>query len=229
LAKIPRDFLETAGSLLPVTLVVLLLQAALGFLDAEGLARYLGGTILSTAGLLLFLRGVNISLLPLGELVGGQLPRVSSLWLLLCLAFIVGASANAADPSLQILAQHMKTTAGEVSPALLLLVVVAGIGVFVSLALLRIALGLHPALLLGLGYGLVLALSLVVPEAAVPIALDAGGVATGPLTVPFLISLGLGFVSVLGGRNTSSDGFGLLGLAALGPVLGVMLLGTVLG
>jgi Protein of unknown function (DUF1538). len=172
---------------------------------------------------------VNISLLPLGELVGGQLPRVSSLWLLLCLAFIVGASANAADPSLQILAQHMKTTAGEVSPALLLLVVVAGIGVFVSLALLRIALGLHPALLLGLGYGLVLALSLVVPEAAVPIALDAGGVATGPLTVPFLISLGLGFVSVLGGRNTSSDGFGLLGLAALGPVLGVMLLGTVLG
>nr|WP_243138068.1 DUF1538 domain-containing protein [Heliorestis acidaminivorans] len=118
---------------------------------------------------------------------------------------------------------------GEISKTILITMVAMGVAFFVGLAMLRIVLGIPIAYILATGYAVVLLLSFFTPENFVPIAFDAGGVTTGPMTVPFILSLGLGTVSVLGGKSSLSDGFGLVGLASIGPIIAVLLLGVMYG
>ena len=116
---------------------------------------------------------------------------------------------------------------GLISKNILIIAVALGIAFFVGLALLRIVLNISLHWLLIAGYGLVLILSLIAPSQFIPVSLDSGGVATGPLIVPFILALGVGFSSVLAGKSSSSDSFGLIALACLGPILAVLLLGVI--
>ncbi|WP_291321299.1 DUF1538 family protein [Desulfonatronospira sp.] len=219
---------STLKTVLPVLAVLAVLEAFLGFLSLDGSMDLAAGAVMVVLGLYLFLNGVNHAVIPLGRAIGSMLPQYVSTALFLALALVFGLVMNAADPAVHILAGHVDSATGDYPPGPLtvVLIVAASIGVFIAMALLRILLGIGLKIFFGLGYGLVLILSLFVPAEFVPLAFDAGGIATGPLTVPFILAFGLGVVSVLG--KSSDDSFGLLGLAAIGPILGIMLMGVLL-
>lgn len=221
---------ETILAVLPVTATVVLLQLTLVSLPWVVFARFLIGAGLVWAGLLLFLQGVKIGLLPMGEAVGSELPKHGSLLFLLFFAFLLGFAVTVAEPDVRVLAHQVDYVSdGMVGRNVLILTVALGVAVFVALAMLRIVLDVPIAWLLAGGYLLILVLSFLAPPPFVPIAFDSGGVTTGPVTVPFILALGLGTVAVMGGRSSFADGFGLVGLASIGPVIGVMLLGMIYG
>jgi hypothetical protein len=226
--RLQENLHEVLFAIVPITLVVVLLQVSIIHLPMALFARFLIGALLVMIGLLLFLRGVKLGLLPMGEIIGAELPKRAPLPLILLAAFLLGFVVTIAEPDVRVLAHQIDIVSeGEIGENLLILTVALGIGIFVSLAVLRIFLGIPIAYLLATGYLAVLVLSFLTPPDFVPIAFDAGGVTTGPVTVPFILALGIGTASVLGGRSSIGDGFGLVGLASIGPVLGVMLLGVI--
>lgn len=221
---------EVILAVLPITVVVILLQIFLVSMPWFFFARFLIGAAMVLVGLLLFLQGVKIGLLPMGEAVGSELPKHGSMFFLLFFAFILGFVVTVAEPDVRVLAHQVDfASGGMVSSNVLILAVALGVAVFVALGMLRIVLRVPIAWLLAGGYLLILALSFFTPASFVPIAFDSGGVTTGPVTVPFILALGLGAVAVMGGRSSFSDGFGLVGLASIGPVISVMLLGMIYG
>lgn len=221
---------ETLQAVMPLAALVLVFQAAVLSMPAAVIVRFLVGTVMVTTGLFLFLRGVRASLLPIGRAIGAEMPKRVAFGVLLVLAFALGFAATVAEPDVRVLAHQVDiVSAGEIGRGILILAVALGVGVSVSLAMLRIFLGVPIAWILGVGYVAVLVLSFFVPAHFVPVAFDAGGVTTGPVTVPFILALGIGVVSVLGGKSALADGFGIVGIASIGPVVGVMLLGIFYG
>ncbi|SMP50089.1 DUF1538 domain-containing protein [Desulfonatronum lacustre] len=221
---------EVVLAVLPISVVVILLQVFLVHLPWEVFARFLIGAAMVLAGLLLFLQGVKVGLLPMGEAVGSELPKHGSMIFMLVFAFILGFAVTVAEPDVRVLAHQVDIVSdGMVSSNVLIYTVAAGVAFFVALAMLRIVLRVPIAWLYGVSYLLIIVLSFIAPASFVPIAFDAGGVTTGPVTVPFILALGLGAVAVMGGRSSFSDGFGLVGLASIGPVIGVMILGMIYG
>ncbi len=221
---------EVVLAVLPISLVVILLQVFLVHLPWDLFARFIIGAAMVLVGLLLFLQGVKIGLLPMGEAVGSELPKHGSMIFMLFFAFILGFVVTVAEPDVRVLAHQVDIVSdGMVTSNLLIITVAIGVAFFVALAMLRIVLRVPIAWLYGVSYLLIIVLSFITPASFVPIAFDAGGVTTGPVTVPFILALGLGTVAVMGGRSSFSDGFGLVGLASIGPVIGVMILGMIYG
>lgn len=229
-SDVKENLKEVSLAVLPITLVVILLQVFFVSLPWETFAPFLIGTAMVLSGLFLFLQGVKIGLLPMGEAVGSELPKHGSLFFLLFFAFVLGFVVTVAEPDVRVLALQVEhVSAGMIGSNLLILTVALGVAFFVALAMLRIVFRVPIAWLYGVSYLLIIALSYVTPEAFVPVAFDSGGVTTGPVTVPFILALGMGTVSVMGGRSSFGDGFGLVGLASIGPVIGLMILGMIYG
>ncbi len=225
--KISREVLF---SVLPITLVVVILQFSLVKMPMAIMLRFLGGAAMVMVGLILFLFGMKIGLLPLGEMIGGEITKRGSVLLILVMGFVLGMAVTIAEPDVRILAYQVDmASGGTIGKGVLLLAVAAGVGVFLALGLLRVLTGVPIAYLFVAGYGIVLILSIFAPQAYFPVAFDSGGVTTGPMTVPFLISFGIGTVSVLGGKSSLADGFGLVGLGSLGAIISVMVLGMIAG
>ena len=221
---------EVVLAVLPISVVVILLQVFLVHLPWDLFARFIIGAAMVLVGLLLFLQGVKIGLLPMGEAVGSELPKHGSMIFMLFFAFILGFVVTVAEPDVRVLAHQVDIVSdGMITSNLLIITVALGVAFFVALAMLRIVLRVPIAWLYGVSYLLIIVLSFITPASFVPIAFDAGGVTTGPVTVPFILALGLGTVAVMGGRSSFSDGFGLVGLASIGPVIGVMILGMIYG
>ncbi len=223
-----EGFFEVIQAVLPITAVVILLQIFLIAMPWAEFARFLIGVVFVMSGLLLFLQGVKIGLLPMGEAIGAELPKRGSLLFLLFFAFILGFAVTMAEPDVWVLAGYVDTVAeGMVSRYTMVLFVALGVAIFVTMAMLRIVLNVPISYIFAGGYILILAMSFFTPTDFVPISFDAGGVTTGPVTVPFILALGLGVTAVMGGRSSFNDGFGLIGLASIGPVLSIMLLGII--
>lgn len=227
-ARLKDNFYEVLLAVLPITLVTTILQVFVIALPIELFLRFLIGAFLVMVGLTLFLQGVKMGLLPMGETIGAELPQKASLPIILLVAFLLGFLVTVAEPDVRVLAFQVDLVSeGAVTKNILILAVALGVAVFVCIALLRIILGVPIAYLLAGGYTMVLLLSFFTPPDFVPLSFDAGGVTTGPVTVPFILALGIGTASVLGGRSSISDGFGLVGLASIGPILAVMILGVI--
>ena len=223
-----EGLIEVVKAVLPITGVVILLQVFLITMPWIEFSRFLIGVLFVMAGLMFFLQGVKIGLLPMGEAIGAELPKHGSLIFLLFFAFILGYAVTMAEPDVWVLAGYVdEVSEGMVSRYILVLFVALGVAIFVTLAMLRIVLNVPIAYIFAGGYALILILSWFTPDDFVPISFDAGGVTTGPVTVPFILALGLGVTAVLGGRSSFKDGFGLIGLASIGPVLSVMILGII--
>jgi hypothetical protein len=142
---------------------------------------------------------------------------------------LIGFSVTVAEPDVLVLSDQVHTVSnGGIPNTLLVAVIAIGVGFFIAMSILRIILGFSIKYLLAAGYAAIIILSFFAPEQFVPVAFDSGGVTTGPVTVPVILALGLGFTSVLGGRSKLGDGFGLIGLASIGPVIGIMLMGVIL-
>lgn len=227
---IKEILLEVLMSIVPIIVVISLIQLFLIHTPISLFWQFIAGSILVTAGLFLFLVGVRISLLPIGEMIGSELVSRGSLPFLLLAAFIFGFVITVAEPDVRVLAYQVDIASrGAIESGLLITAVAIGVGFFVSLAILRIILGIPIAYLLATGYILVVVLSFFTPPDFVAISFDAGGVTTGPMAVPFILALGVGATSVMGGKSSVAEAFGLIGLASIGPVIGVMILGVLYG
>ncbi|ABB14577.1 DUF1538 domain-containing protein [Carboxydothermus hydrogenoformans] len=225
--KIKNIFFEVIYAVLPVTVVIIILQAILR-LSIDIIIQFLIGVMMVTIGLILFSLGVQIGLLPLGETIGAALPKTGKAWVVILFGFLLGFVVTVAEPDVRVLATQIDIVSkGVISKNLLISAVALGVAIFVGLAILRIILGSPMKHLLIVAYGLVFILAAFTPAEFLAISLDAGGVTTGPVTVPFIIALGIGVASVLGGKSASSDGFGLIALASVGPILAVLLLGVI--
>lgn len=222
--------LEVLKAMLPLIVVIIVMQFAFIQMPLSLFLQFLVGAVMVITGMVLFLTGIETGLLPLGEAIGAELPKRRSLWFILGIAFLIGFAATIAEPDVIVLSNQIdRVTDGGISNNLLIYVIGIGVAFFVAMAMLRIILGFRMAYLLAAGYLIVIILSFFTPAEFVPVAFDAGGVTTGPMTVPVILALGIGFSSVLSGRSAISDGFGLIGLASVGPIIAVMLLGMILG
>jgi hypothetical protein len=163
-------------------------------------------------------------------MVGQSLSKTGKLSLILGFGFLLGFVVTIAEPGVQVLSNQVEfVSGGEVPGVVLLLFVSLGVGIFVALSLLRMIFNISLLKLLGAGYIVIFILALLTPTSFVPIALDAGGATTGAMAVPFILALGVGVTSVLSKKAKSSESFGLIALASVGPVIAVLLLGVIYG
>ena len=222
---------EALVSTLPITAIVYLLALTpwLDFSQTE-LVTFTVGAVLLVVGIGLFSLGTDLAMTPMGSHVGAGLSRQKKLGLLLSVCFVLGMLITIAEPDLQVLAKQVSAV---MNGTLLIYAVGIGVGAFLLVAILRIVFRKQLSVILMLFYMLLfaLALMLVVNDnaALMPLAFDSGGVTTGPITVPFIMALGVGISSVLGDRHSQDNSFGLVALCSIGPVLAVLVLGIFSG
>ncbi|MCR4823083.1 MAG: DUF1538 domain-containing protein [Treponema sp.] len=233
--NILQKFRETLSSVLPVMLVVLLLGLTIAPMSFSLLTRFFLGGLLVIVGLTLFLLGVDIGILPIGERSGAALTAKRNLPLLIGAAFLIGFIVTVAEPDVQVLADQVRSIESSVSKWGLIFMIAAGVGLFVALGILRTVLSIPLNAILIISYILIFILAFFTPSTFQGVAFDSGGATTGPMTVPFIMSLGLGVAAVRSksdkeGKSLSSseESFGLTGIASIGPVLAVVLYGIIL-
>ena len=222
---------EALVSTLPITAIVYLLALTPWFdFSQTELVTFTVGSVLLVVGIGLFSLGADLAMTPMGSHVGAGLSRQKKLGLLLSVCFVLGMLITIAEPDLQVLAKQVSAV---MNGTLLIYAVGVGVGAFLLVAILRIVFRKQLSVILMLFYMLLfaLALMLVVNDnaALMPLAFDSGGVTTGPITVPFIMALGVGISSVLGDRHSQDNSFGLVALCSIGPVLAVLMLGIFSG
>ncbi|MBQ0167379.1 MAG: DUF1538 domain-containing protein [Treponema sp.] len=214
---------ENATSILPIAAIVLLLDFTVTPLGTTMTFQFLFGAVLTILGLTIFLLGADIGIIPIGEKVGTALTRKRNLPLLLGVAFIIGFMVTIAEPDVQVLAQQICSINPAISSTVLVLSIAFGIGLFVALGLMRTVLQIPMKYFMTIAYIAVFALAAFTSETFVPLAFDASGATTGPMTVPFIFALGMGVAS----KQSKDDSFGLTGIASIGPIMAVLILGLV--
>jgi len=221
--------LEVVAAILPLVLAVVILHFAVIRMPTHLFLQFIIGAVMVITGMILFLLGVEIGILPMGKALGAGVPMRGSIYWVIGIAFLIGFAATVAEPDVIVLTGQVDVVSeGTIARNVLVPVIAIGVAFFVAAAMVRILLNLPIAYLLAAGYIVIIVLAFFTPVEFVPVAFDSGGVTTGPMAVPIILSLGLGFSSVLAGRSAMSDGFGLIGLASIGPVIGVMVMGMVL-
>lgn len=225
--NLKQTMTEVLKSILPITIVIIILQFTLVKLPSETFMNFIFGVLMAIMGFFLFLIGVNSSLLPIGNLVGQVLLKKSKLWLVISFGIIIGFAVTVAEPAVQVLANQINTLSdGEIAKNILIAVISMGVGIFLGLAMFRVVFNISFNLLLIIGYLLVFVISIFSSPEFLGIAFDAGGVTIGVLTVPFILAMGVGMSKVKGIRKSSQDNFGFIALASVGPILAVLILGV---
>lgn len=221
MTTLKETLIDVLKSFVPLSLLITVLQFTVVFLPMAVFIDFILGAILASIGIYLFLLGVEVGLSPVGEMVGQSLSKTGKLSLILGFGFLLGFVVTIAEPGVQVLSNQVEfVSGGEVPGVVLLLFVSLGVGIFVALSLLRMIFNISLLKLLGAGYIVIFILALLTPTSFVPIALDAGGATTGAMAVPFILALGVGVTSVLSKKAKSSESFGLIALASVGPVIG---------
>ena len=219
--------LEALVSALPITAIVCLLAATPWFDFTRGeLIAFAIGAVLLVVGIGMFNLGADLAMTPMGAHVGSGLSRQRKLGLLLAVCFVLGMLITIAEPDLQVLASQVSAV---MNGTVLIVAVGVGVGAFLMIAIARIVFRRTLSNILMLFYMLLFALALLLVvqgnESLLPLAFDSGGVTTGPITVPFIMALGVGISGVLGDRRSQENSFGLVALCSIGPVLAVLVLG----
>ncbi len=225
--ELKAKIVEALVSALPITAIVyvLALTPLVDFTTAE-LITFTVGAVLLILGIGLFNLGADLAMTPMGSHVGSGLSRQKKLGLLLGVCFILGMLITIAEPDLQVLANQVSAV---MNGTVLIYAVGIGVGAFLVVAVMKIVFQKSLSHILMLFYMLLFAMALMLVvngnEALLPMAFDSGGVTTGPITVPFIMALGVGISSVLGDRRSKENSFGLVSLCSVGPVLAVLMLG----
>ena len=218
---------EALLSALPITLIVYAISL-LPWFNFSGieLIVFSVSAALLILGIGMFSMGADLAMTPMGTHVGAGLSRQKKLWLLLLVSFVLGILITVAEPDLQVLAD---TVSAVMNRDALVYAVGFGVGGFLILGILRIVFHRRLSNILMLFYMLLFAVSLLLAVGdkldMLPMAFDSGGVTTGPITVPFIMALGVGISGVLGDRHSRENSFGLVALCSIGPILAVLLLG----
>lgn len=214
---------ESMAAVLPITAIVLVLSITIAPLEPGTLVLFFFGAILLVCGMGFFTLGVDMSMIPMGDGMGATISHTKSQVVPILICFILGVLTTIAEPDLQVLARQVSS----IDSWTLILTVAAGVGFFLALAAFRIQRGIPLRSLLVVLYGITFLLAAMAPNHFVPVSFDAGGVTTGPITVPFIMALGVGIASSRTDKNASSDSFGLISLCSVGPILMVLLLGVI--
>lgn len=219
--KLKEKTMESLSAVLPITGIVLFCSIFLVPMDLNVFVLFVVGAILLVFGMGFFQLGAEISMTPIGEGIGIQISKTQKSWLVVLITFIMGAIITVSEPDLQVLAGQVPS----IKSIVLILAVAAGVGLFLALSIIRIRYKMSLSLLLIILYGVVIVLSFFVPKNFLAVAFDSGGVTTGPMTVPFIMSLGVGLASLRSDKNSASDSFGLVALSSVGPIIAVLILG----
>ena len=215
---------ESLSSVLPITAIVLVISVTVAPLTPGTMVLFLFGALLLVFGMGLFTLGADMSMIPMGDGIGVEISKARRVGIPLLVCFVLGVVVTIAEPDLQVLAEQLPS----VPNMTLILAVAIGVGAFLVLAQVRMLLNIPLSYMLLFFYILVFILSYFAPDSFVPAAFDSGGVTTGPITVPFIMALGIGMAAVRSDKNSSSDSFGLVSLCSIGPILSVMILGIVM-
>ena len=222
LKKMGNDFKDSIYSVIPITLLVLVISY---FIDvpSSNIISFIISAFLLIIGITLFTYGADISMSIIGERIGEVLVKSRKLLFILLSGFLIGFVITIAEPDLMVLASQITSI-----PNILVIGLVSlGVGIFLMIALFRIIKGIPINKILLIGYGIVLFLLYFTPSSFTALSFDAGGVTTGPMSVPFIVALGYGFTRMRSDKKGRNDTFGLVGLSSIGPIIIIMILGLV--
>ena len=221
--KLKEKLKEALLAVLPIIGLVLLLSFTIAPISPSILLCFLIGGILLIAGIVFFTLGAELAMSPMGERVGTAMTQSKKLWVVVALSFLLGFIITISEPDLQVLAQQVPA----VPNLTLILAVACGVGVFLVVALLRMLFSIALPPFLVCFYAVIFILAFFVPKEFLSVAFDSGGVTTGPMTVPFIMALGVGISATRSDRHAADDSFGLVALCSIGPILAVMMLGLI--
>jgi len=213
--------MEAFSSVLPITAIVLIASVILTPMPSGTILMFLVGAALLIIGMGFFTLGADMAMMPMGEGIGIQLTKSSRLALILFVSFVMGMIITIAEPDLQVLAKQVPSIPAKD----IIFTVAVGVGIFLVAAVMRTLLKIKLSVLLILLYIAVFVLAYFAPPTFVPVAFDSGGVTTGPITVPFILAMGVGVSAIRSDKNSKDDSFGLVSLCSVGPILAVLLLG----
>ena len=214
---------EAAASVLPISLIVMAICFILVPVDTGLMLSFVLATAMLILGMGLFTLGAEMSMTRIGNYMGSKLTTSRKLPLMLFVSFALGVAITVAEPDLQVLAANVP----DIDSAALILTVSVGVGFFLMLCMVRILFSISLRTMLIVFYAFVFAAAFLSDESILSVAFDSGGVTTGPMTVPFIMALGVGVASIRSDENAKADSFGLVGLCSIGPILSVLLLGAI--
>ncbi len=220
-------FKEVVLSVLPIGLLALVLSLALGVMSGHDILRFLSSCFLVIIGLTLFLTGVDVGLLPIGNRIGSALTKSRSLLIMLSVAVVLGVIITIPEPDVQVLAGQVNKAAPSISPTLLTWTIALGVGIFFAISLARTILNWPMKIVLLVSYIAIFAVAFFNEDFFVSVAFDSGGATTGSLSVPFIMALGMGVAALR--KHDDEAEFGYVALSSTGPVLVVLVLGLIFG
>ncbi len=219
--NLKEKIMESLAAVLPITGIVLALSILLVPLTTGAIMMFFVGALLLIVGMGMFQLGAEMAMSPLGESIGSKISKSKKIITILAIAFALGTLITIAEPDLQVLAEQIPSIPNSV----IIWTVALGVGIFLAVAIWRIVKKVDLSnILMGL-YGILIVLSFFVPKDFLSVAFDSGGVTTGPITVPFIMAVGVGISSIRSDKDASSDSFGLVALSSVGPILAVVVLG----
>jgi uncharacterized membrane protein (DUF485 family) len=219
--KLKEKIRESLSAVLPITGIVLMLSIFLIPMELGSVVMFLTGALMLIVGMGFFQLGAEMAMTPLGEGVGVQISKMKKLLTVLLTGFLMGVIITVSEPDLQVLAGQVPSVPNMV----LIMTVAVGVGLFLALAIVRIRYKISLSMLLIVCYLVLILVSAFVPKEFLAVAFDSGGVTTGPMTVPFIMAMGVGLASVRSDKNAANDSFGLVALSSVGPILAVLILG----
>ena len=220
-----KQLKEVTISVLPIAVFASVLSLTAGVMDSGEFVRFIVSCILVIAGLTIFLTGTDVGLLPMGTRIGTALTKSRSLPILLGAAVILGFIITVPEPDVQVLASQVNQISSDVPVSVFLCSIAVGVGIFLALSLARTILSLPMKLILFISYLGIFLCAFFCDGFFVSVAFDSGGATTGPMAVPFIMAMGLG---ISASKNDDGDSsFGYAGLASIGPVLFVLILGLI--
>ena len=219
--KLREKTMESLSAVLPITGIVLLISVFLIPMELGRMVMFLVGAMMLIFGMGFFQLGAEIAMTPLGEGIGVQISKTKKIALVVLIGFIMGAIITISEPDLQVLAQQVPSVPNQA----LIWTVAVGVGIFLALAIVRIRYKISLSAMLIILYIALMGLSFFIPKDFLAVAFDSGGVTTGPMTVPFIMAMGVGLASTRSDKNAASDSFGLVALSSVGPILAVLILG----
>lgn len=214
---------EACLSVIPITAIILILNFILpGAETGFRLWAFILGAILLITGMILYSLGSDIALSPIGEIIGTKVTATKKIPLILLVGFIIGVMVTVAEPDLMVLGNQL----GDIK-WILIITIALGVGLFLMLALGRIFAKVSLNVILIVFYAIIFILTIFVDNKYIALSFDSGGVTTGAITVPFIMALGVGVASSLGGKNRNDNSFGVVAICSIGPILLVLLLSLI--
>lgn len=214
---------ESLEAVVPIIVIVLILSFTIAPVPPGILMAFIIGAILLIVGMMFFTLGAEMSMTPMGERIGTRIAQSKRLPVIIGLCFVLGFIITISEPDLQVLAGQVPS----VSNMTLILAVAVGVGIFLVAAVLRMLFSKPLSYMLLIFYPVVFILTFFVSKDFLAIAFDSGGVTTGPMTVPFIMALGVGISATRSDRHAADDSFGLVALCSIGPILAVMILSMI--